>query len=306
MESFVIDRCATLGVAEWWSAAWTDSPMMRYALLAGVGSLALSFLGRVLWQTRRREAASPEPRHWSTIPRRVLAKLNDEGGVATIEFALVLPTAMFIFLILLQTVLMMSAQVFVHFGAYAATRAAIVVLPDGRDGGGGEMTAGDESEAYQQIQRAAAMALTPISGRLSDTSGDPSTFASDLGAMYEAYGVDTPKWVSSFAAGRMAYALRHTDVLMLETTVDSDGGVNFYPVNGANASVRLRPKDPVTVLVSHRLHLSVPYASALFDDGTHDTRGGSTAYATVQAHCTMTLEGYDRSMPPEPEVERSP
>lgn len=305
MQWCFLNRCATLGVAEWWSAAWTGSAMVRYALAAAVGSLVLSFLGRVLWRTRRRDVVA-QPCSLAALPRRVWARLNDEGGVATIEFALVLPTAMFIFLILLQTVLMMSAQVFVHYAAYAATRAAIVVLPDGREGGGGEMTADEESPENQQIQRAAAFAVTPICGRLTDTSGDPSRFAGDLGGVFEAYGQDTPKWVSTFAAGRMAYALRHTDVRLMETTVNSEGAVNFYPVNGANPSVRLRPKDPVTVLVSHRLHLSVPYASALFSDGKHDTLGGSTAYANVRAHCTMTLEGYDRSMPPEPEVERSP
>ena len=64
------------------------------------------------------------------------------------------------------------------------------------------------------------------------------------------------------------------------------------------------PKDPVTVGVEHRLHLSVPYVSTFFADGTHATLDGETPYADVAATCTLTLAGHDRNRLPEPEVHR--
>ena len=123
---------------------------------------------------------------------------------------------------------------------------------------------------------------------------------------------------TAWPAQRLAYALRHTRLIFYETRVADNGVPRFDLVSrdaDGNGGAAFGPKDPVTVGVEHDFALSIPYASFVFADQTQDAAGntvsrehttldGQTPYTTITAQCTMTLEGYDRNLPPLPAVER--
>jgi hypothetical protein len=277
----------------WLSSAAADGSTWCYAGLLLVGCVVLASLLRALVIVPR---VTPES---ATTPRRLLARLHDEAGTATVEFTLVFAPALWVCLILLQTVLVFAGQVFVHYAAFAATRSAIVHIPSGLLGGGGQLAYGDN--AFNAAQRAAAFALAPVSGQLSDTAGTPAAYVAGLKDMFADLEQGQPNWVDRLAGQRLAYALQHTDVLLYNTRFEDGGTVGLVRVPREDGEANVYgPKDPVTLGVVHDLHLSIPYASAFFADGDHDTAGGETAYATVRATCTLTLEGSDRNLPPRP------
>lgn len=288
------------GTLPWWTSALLDGVGPRCLVIAAVSVMIGAAVVRAMGRLQPVQA-----RGGSTL-RDALRRLNSQDGTATVEFVLVFPMALFILLILLQTVLMMSGNFFVHYAAFAATRVAIVQAPTGSDGGGGLLVQGN-GDVFEGIERSAALAMAPVSGKLG-TSGLGGRFASGFRDYFEAYGRPEPNWVDSIAAQRLNYAMRHTDVAILQTLAEpgeAAGSVDFITLNNGDALL-LGPKDPVTIGVRHRLHLSIPYASAIFADGTHDTDGGETSYAFIAATCTLTLEGYDRNLPPAPEIDRDP
>ncbi|MEM8737985.1 MAG: TadE family protein [Planctomycetota bacterium] len=282
---------ATTPVSEafgWAASVPATGPGGRYLLISAAGVVGLVLLLRAGWNLSERAGRRPIAWGWR--------RLRGESGTATVEFTLVLLPAMLICLVLLQTVLMFSGNLFVHYAAYVATRSAIVEAPTGLEGGGGRLNPEAEDGALGKAQRAAAFALAPVSGKLDGaTGGRPAALAAGLDAFFESYERSSPRWVGQLAAARLAYAQRHTQVVLYRTTNAGglvrelgDGGITF----GA--------KDPVTLGVTHRLHLSIPYASLLFSDGTHATAGGTTAYRSITATATLPLEGIDRNLPPRP------
>lgn len=293
-----------LGLGPWWSSALTSGFGLRCAVVAAVGALVLAAALRAGWALGHARGLKP-------ARRGVRERLNDERGSATVEFVLVFVPALTVCLILLQTVLAFSGNLFVHYAAFVATRSAIVEIPNGQREGGGSLS--DDSPAFDRAQRAAAFALAPVSGQLSADGGDPVAFEAGLEAYFAEYGQETPAWVTTRAADRLAYAQAHTDLSLYLTRMTDDGEIELDRLSpdpfldaGDRSPVTASygPKDPVTVGVNHKLHLSIPYASLLFADGQHSTRGGQTAYALVSATSTMTLEGYDVNLPALPDVER--
>lgn len=312
----------------WWSAAMTDGPAVTYALILGAGCLVLAPLLRAMWRlptppSPPSAASPPSPPAASALrgprrsggaggcdervgreelergrswPRRVWSALHAEGGTATVEFVLVFGPALLICLLLLQTVLLFSANCFVNYAAYAAVRSAIVNVPSGELGGGGRLAIGDA--AFESAQRAAAHALTPVSGAGSTATGTRSGLVDGLHRLYDHYDATAPNWVDRLAAARQSYALQHTQLVLMQAGGGANRAAGLSRVT--EDEVVYGPKDPVSLGVRHRLHLSVPFASRVFADGRHETAAGSTAYADVFAVCTMPLEGYDRNLPPPP------
>lgn len=309
---------------------------LRCLVIAGASVVAMSVLLRAMWNlagSSGGRAAGRDDRREFGFPARAVRRLTGESGTATVEFVLVFPVALFICLILLQTMLVFTGNLFVNYAAYAAVRSAIVQAPVGFEGGGGELI--DGGPAHEAARRAAAFALTPVSGRLKDTGtgtvaggGDPPTDGEDgqdredtpvtryVSGLKSYYDTSAPAWVDNLAGDRLAYALDadNTQLTLYETRV-LDNGVPEFVETAPGEAVTFGPKDPVTVGVTHRLHLSIPYASFFFADKTedangrgavvtHETLGGQTPYSTVFATCTMTLEGYDTALPPLPAVER--
>jgi hypothetical protein len=286
----------TASVNDWWLAALTGSLSIRL-IVVGIAALLLCGLA---WRALHR--SRPETDRQGFTLKEVRQRLRDDRGVATVEFVMVFPVALLTVLVLLQTTLMMAGNLFVHYAAFAATRTAIVVAPTGDRGGGGVLIQ-DQGNAFARVERSAAVAMAPVSGKI-DAGAEGSQFASGLSQYFEAYGQTPPNWVDNLAGQRLNYALRHTRTTVFDTRF-VEGDLELSALNEGQG-ITLGPKDPVTIGVGHRLHLSIPYASALFADGSHATAGGNTAYANITATATLTLEGYDRNLPPRPEVDRDP
>ncbi len=153
------------GNREWLQpAAFSPLALRCLALIAG----GMVVLGLVAAAMVRLEARG-RPGH----PRGLH---GNQDGTAAIEFVLLLPVAVMVFLVVTQSALLFNANVMVQYAAWAAMRVATTVVP---------FTFGDElrnlvnnpdggtsSEKLAMIRRAAAMALVPISG------GIPSSVAS--------------------------------------------------------------------------------------------------------------------------------
>lgn len=262
--------------------------------------------------------------------------LHDNAGVATIEFCLVLPIALFMILLLAQTTLAMAGNMYVHYSASAATRAAIVQIP--QDYGGASArnmisnSPGDEK--YEAIRRAAVFALVPVSGRGESNTQEGKNYISGLKNLYTQYGRNEPNWlkptqgygdwkgypISSIEAA-LYYADENTDIYVMETIIIDEDDVEFERITGIH---EFGPKDPITVQVEHKMHLGVPYVRWIFSDtevnqGTYTTKYDAEAksydydsgaddrkYRTITAQYTMTNEGIDDQLPEPPPIPRRP
>lgn len=278
---------------------WTA--MTALALLALLCAGALAVCVRAMWRLR---------------PRRQLAKLvGDQRGTTTIEFAMVLPIAMFFALLLTQTMLVMGGQLFVKYAAFAATRTAVVQIGSGHNEWYGEPQNWIHVGAmgkFERIRRAAEFALVPCAGRLNDgTSAPTQAYVDGLSAHFNAYGRDTPAWVINLAADRLHYARANTKVALWKTSVhDEDGDelldtTRFTPVN-EGATATFGPREPITVAVTHRLNLSVPIVAVFFSDGEHTsaTSSASRYFSVITAHMTLPNEGIVQTLPERPTLER--
>ena len=224
-------------------------------------------------------------------------------GTATIEFALVFPVLLILSLVLTQTALIMAAYGYAQYGAFAAARTAIVVLPRNTaaqdpDGAVSNVwNARSDADAKRgRIRHAAAMALLPIAGRQPATPrgdriarGAASAFAGRSGP--------TPAWTGTLLAERVAYALEHTRVALFRAKQDGS-------LERVGDGERVGPQDALTVRVEHDFRLAVPFVGALFADGTLDPEAGGRPYASLSAQATLTNAGIDSSLPPEPELPR--
>lgn len=232
--------------------------------------------------------------------------LSDESGTATVEFCLAFPIVLFLCLILVQSTLLMVGNQFVHYAAFAATRSAIVYIPQDRPGEGEPRNTiiPEKGRAkYDAIRAAAYLAVAPVCGKLGESTEDINVaeYVAGLRSYYTANGQDVPRWVQTLAADRLRYAAENTDVQIMET-VQTDDGVEFYDIAGAFDYYNFGPREAVTVRVEHRLNLSVPYVRSFFADGELD--GGRGKYALVSAHYTLTNEGVNPELPGPPELPR--
>ncbi len=226
---------------------------------------------------------------------------RNDSATLTVEFALVLPILLFLVLVLTQTTLMLAAQSYVNYAAFAAARAAIVQVP--RDLGPDEplnlLRVGGVK--HESIRQAAVFALVPVSGRLRESSVDPSSYVAGLKALFRGYDAPPPAWVDNLMADRLRYAHAATEVDFFVTTTPDSQSVEFDEL-GEGEWHLFGPKDPVTVRVRHKLALTVPYVSAIFSDGEE----GGQRYSLVTARYTLTNEGIDRALPPTPPIPRRP
>lgn len=245
------------------------------------------------------------PMQAGSTATRLCRALNAESGTATVEFCMVFPIVLFLTLMLVQATLLMVGNQFVHFAAFAATRSAIVYIPQ-------DYSPGEESRnailpvkgrtKYDAIRQAAYFAVAPVCGKLEDSSEDLRTdeYVAGLRDHFTGLGQDTPRWVENLAAARLRYAAENTDVQIMETD-DDDGDVEFYEI-GSEGYV-FGQREAITVRIEHRLNLSVPYVRAIFADGEHNNSRGK--YTLVTAQYTLTNEGVDPDLPEPPELPRN-
>lgn len=296
----------TLAPNLWWHDAAASPVMWLYASLAFATVFVVCLALRTLATTGRVQRTK----------RRSLVR--DEQGTATIEFTLVLPILLFASLLLAQTTLLMVGNIFVHYSAFAATRSAIVLIPSDYEGEA-ENTILDVPGAakHDRIRSAAVFALIPVSGRVLDGPADATDLTAGLESHYSTYSATPPAWVSSRLAEQYHYADAATDISVLRAvfSFDSPDNITFTPVSG-DARYTFGPKEPVTVRVTHRLYLAVPYIGSLFADGrlsdatsptsALNSSGQGVRYTLVTAQYTLTNEGISTDLPPEPPLQRIP
>lgn len=217
---------------------------------------------------------------------------------------MVFPIVLFLALMLVQATLLMVGNQFVHYAAFAATRSAIVYIPQDYANEGdprNEITPENGRTKFDAIRQAAYLAVAPVCGKLDNSSEDLRTdeYVAGLEDHFAGLGQDTPRWVDTLAAARLRYAAENTDVQIMETDVDLEV-VEFFDI--APDSYTFGPREAITVRVEHRLNLSVPYVRGIFADGEHNI--GHGRYALVTAHYTLTNEGVDPDLPGPPELPR--
>ncbi len=227
--------------------------------------------------------------------RDVLAARNplSERGSATFEFALVLPIALMVVLIMVQSSLVMGGSLCVHHAAFCAARSAIVQVPRDLSADEPANVVADEgsSQKLRLIKQAAVWAVLPISCAHPD---GPVAASADLEnaleAVFAATAGGTPAWVRRDLAHKLGYAQRHTWIALEVATPPVAGGAPAPAGNGP-----FRKDDDLRVLVRHDFYLSVPYAARVFSQVAGDgmtLEFGRGLYAlTMRSDCTLTNEG---------------
>ena len=209
-----------------------------------------------------------------------------EEAATVLEFTLVFPLFLMILLIIWQLLLLVNATQVVSYAAFSAARSAIVVIPQEVGGEGRNMLAApDSSEKMALIRRAAVVACTPISPPITEWSGAYGSLAGGasvpgsldgfretavLTALAAAAGLNGPR-----IALKASYAAQFTDV----------------DVSGPRWGGAFAEDAPLTVTVTHKFFLNVPYANRLFSDQFFAGFGSGSHQRTLTAQYTLANEG---------------
>jgi len=240
--------------------------------------------GRAMWR-----AGLPQRLH------RKGAGHADDRGTAMLEFAMVLPITLMLVLIMVQSTMLMTGNLCVHYAAYCAARTAIVAVPDGvRQPDAREPVYGETpnfleswrssaaeggSDKSRRIWQAAIWAVLPVSCSSPQIpQAEAGSLTAGLERFFSGYDMPTPWWADSVLARKLRYAEDHTAI-----EVSSPAGGWTYAKN-----------EDVTVTVEHVFYLSVPYASRVFARvvGGQELSFGAGEYGTlIKVSCTLTNEG---------------
>jgi hypothetical protein len=263
-----------------WLGAAVRSPLFVTCGLITLGcAVVLAVIARVLWRA-------------GTVQR---LRRRDQEGAVILEFAMVLPFALFLVLLMTQSSMLMGGNLCVHYAAYSAARSAIVQVPTNAnaDEPPNVMLDAAISAKYQRIRMAAVWALLPVSCGSEEypDTGIASTLVDGLDRFFSLYNAPRPGWLDQATLGRkLAYASDdHYTTVELEP-----------PANG----VKYGEHEDIRVNVTHTLYLSVPYANWLFAsldsrDGVRLDFGTSNYGMRIRASCTLTNEGLQDFVEPE-------
>lgn len=231
----------------------------------------------------------------------------DTSATTSLEFTLVLPILLFAVLMLVQSMMLMAGNMFVHHAAYWATRQAVLEVPMNYDGNGGLeanlVSNSENSEKYERIHLVAALRLMPVAGRQDSGNAPSDQIVTAVRNHFAAYGQNEPAWVETMLAPKANYAFEHTKIEVMNTRINpvNSHDVIFEPL--PTDPFKFGVRDPITVVLTHHLNLGVPIVSRVFADGEHDGSGPGR-YATVHAQYTLTNEGVTVPLPEKPEVDR--
>jgi hypothetical protein len=248
---------------------WLRSRLTLYAggvLLAAVVGLYL--LGGAMWRLGR-----------SQRPARVR---REQAGTAAIEFALVFPIALMIVLVMIQSMLVVTANLAVHRAAYDAVRAAITWVPEKVSYEEPRNVVGDpdSSAKFHRVRSAAVYAVMAISAGKpgaggAGSAGSAGTIADGIRTFFERSGKIPPRWVETMLEPKFQYAWDFTEVTL------------FPPANGAIYG----DHEDLSVRVRHVIYLAVPYANRIFGQ---ELAGGSGDYGTeAEATYALTNQGIE-------------
>ncbi len=285
--------------ASWLSSGLTN-PLGLFCLVSmAVSVVLIALLSSAIYRSR----AFHIP-----LRRRLIEIVTSDSGTATVEFALVCPVLLFMALLLAQTTLVMSGNLFVNYAAYMATRAAIVQIPIDRVEEGYEsanqFSNSPDSSKYRAIQRAAALALLPVAGQLKQgNDAVTSQLAFGMAKYYQNYGKEPGNWVTKQLEAKANYAMQNTAIALYETEPQADKVVyKELPPEGFTFG----PRDPITVRVEHKFSLAFPYVGAAFADGRLPDNAGGGLYTKITASCTLTNEGIIDAFPEIPTIRNPP
>ncbi|HDZ22125.1 hypothetical protein LCGC14_0302320 [marine sediment metagenome] len=277
---------ATWRPADWVAAAAGSRGFLTHAAVVVVAGALLAGALTVLAQ-----AGAPARRGRANRP-------SDQAGTAILEFAMVLPIALFLVLLMAQSTMLMIGHLSVHYAAFCAARSAVVTVPLDLEDYYGEprnevIDDSASSEKIQIIRDAAIWAVLPISSSSRDLAdGDAFELTTGLREMFDHYAKDTPAWVDRVLARKLRYADEQTDVWMRRPANDYDFGEN----------------EELRVFVRHTFHLSIPYANSFWyrfyalmgrDDVTKLDFGASEYGMELIASCRLTNEGVRDEIIPE-------
>ncbi len=253
----------------WLPAAVTSPLFIACAAVALVSAVLAAWLAGALVLAGRRQRSHD----------------GAEGG-AMIEFALVLPFLLMIVLVMIQSALLMGAQLCVNYAAYSAARSAVVQIPSDR--GYNEPPNMPGSSKMERVRLAALWAVLPISsGGFEHTSPDGQTLRDGLERFFRNYGEDVPGWVDGRLGRKLAYARAHTEVSLTEPTHTSGHTLpsgETYTGYATHADVRAE--------VEHTIYLSVPFAARMFAVLGGGVRLGPGEHGMpLKAHCTLINQG---------------
>jgi hypothetical protein len=290
---WVVGLCVVVFCMGWGGARWADVPgglslarawgdsQFRFFACVVVGSLtAIAALAGLLLRAGRRAC------------RQAGRRPDGEDGTAIIEFALVLPIALVIVLLMIQSSMLMGGYLCVNYASYCATRAAVTYIP-AEVGDEEPNVVADESdpeisEKLSRMHQAAAWAVMPIGdGAYEQASPYSDVLVEGLESLLARY--DRSSWpaLRDRLGRKLAYAEQNTAVVL---SPPSDG-------------IRYAEHEDLTVTVRHNLYLSVPYAGLLLArlDSEHAVDFAPGRYALwVEIPCTLTNEGVSDRIELEP------
>jgi hypothetical protein len=230
---------------------------------------------------------------------------RSECGSVTIEFAIALPIALMLVLLMTQAALLMGGNICVHYAAYCAARSAIVQIPsDLSSAEPPNVLDAPGAAKMDSIRDAAIWALMPVSCSNRDyPSGDDGGLASGVRSFMTYYGstglttggstgggwydrADLPTYLGR----KRAYAEDHTEITMYERT-ETDGTAEYLEIEYPHV---YEPRDEIRVEVKHTLYLSVPYAArvlAAVEGGTKLGFAPGEYGMEITARVSLTNEG---------------
>jgi hypothetical protein len=288
--------------SHWALRAVTSRLFVVCALITLTCMALLSLLTLAMW----RMARAPRHRGGEQRPPCRPGKPDPQAGTAMVEFAMVLPIALILVLIMAQSTMLMAGNLCVHYAAYCAARTAIVTVPDGprrlfldeAQRSGEEVpnvmndhyfsAAAGGSEKGGRIWWAAVLGVMPVSGSTPLVGGgDAGSLQRGLDEFFANYGRDTPGWVESLFGQKLRYAQDYTAVTL----------------SPANSGLVYGDNEDLHVEVEHTFYLSIPFASrlfSLFEDGVELSLGDGEYGLVIRADCWLTNEGVQDYVEREP------
>jgi len=272
------------------------------------GHMTQLWRARPMWKIYRESHTPTRARAIAPLSclRRAIA---DDRGTVTIELVLVTPIILFLILLLVQVMLLMTANHFVSYAAYAAARAAVVGVPADATADGGlgpnRLVTDEADPKFATIRRAAVHALWPISGRLASSGMVPNRMSTSLQRYYDTFDRPTPNWVDQLADDKLRYAEANTRLTFMHAEMLHPRSGRFAAIDGGR-TLEIGTKGPITTRVEHDFGLTVPIVAGLFADGRLGDDRGGRYYTRIAARCTLNNEGILVTMPQAPSLPRVP
>jgi len=264
-------------------AASIDGAFLTYAAISAASAVLFGLIAAALWRM-------------GATGRR--SRRSSQAGSATVEFALVLPIALMLSLIMAQSSLLMGGHLCVNYAAYCAARSAIVSVPKhlANEPRNEVLNDAENSRKMLIIKTAAVWAVLPISS--SNTAIEPADstiLQNGLNDLQGSYNLSIPAWIDERLGRRLRYAEDYTDVEL------SRVGLTLPAALGLEGKRLFGEHEDIKVTVSHTFYLAVPYAAAIFGaiDGRRLDIGGGEYGTVMQASCVLTNEGVDDVIKPE-------